>query len=72
MSKNLTYSKALQELQQIVEEIESETVSVDVLADKVKRASELIEYCQAKLKSTDTEVKKILSQMEQKGNKEQS
>lgn len=71
MSKKLTYSEALQELQQIVEEIESETVPVDVLAEKVKRASELIELCQAKLKSTDTEVKKILAQMEQKGNKEQ-
>jgi exodeoxyribonuclease VII small subunit len=71
MSRNLTYSEALQELQQIVEEIENEAVSVDVLAEKVKRASELIEFCQAKLKSTDTEVKKILAQMEQKGNKEE-
>ena len=70
MSNNLTYSDALLELQQIVEEIESETVSVDVLAEKVKRASELIAYCQAKLKNTDTEVKKILAQMEQKGSKE--
>jgi len=37
---------------------------VDILAEKVKRASELIAYCQAKLKSTETEVNKIITQME--------
>jgi len=39
---------------------------VDELATKVKRAAELIDYCQTKLKSTDAEVKKILAQMEAK------
>jgi exodeoxyribonuclease VII small subunit len=39
-------------------------VSVDVLADKVKRASVLIGYCQTKLRTTETEVNKIIKQME--------
>ena len=64
MEANLTYEAAYKELAQIAKEIENETVSVDVLAQKVKRASELITFCQTKLKSTESEVNKIISQME--------
>jgi exodeoxyribonuclease VII small subunit len=64
--KILSYEEAYQELITIAEEIQNESVSVDVLAQKVKRASELITYCQEKLRSTETEVNKIISQMEKK------
>lgn len=64
MEPNLTYESAYAELKKITGEIENETVSVDVLATKVKRASELITFCQTKLKSTETEVLKIIKQME--------
>ncbi|MFD2941798.1 exodeoxyribonuclease VII small subunit [Flavobacterium notoginsengisoli] len=64
MEENLTYEKAFAELRTISAEIENETISVDELAAKVKRASELIEFCQAKLKSTEAEVVKIISSME--------
>jgi len=64
MEENLTYEAAYKELTQIAYEIENESVSVDVLADKVKRASVLIGYCQAKLRSTESEVNKIIKQME--------
>ena len=65
MEKTLTYEAAYNELALIAKEIENETVSVDVLAQKVKRASELITFCQTKLKSTETEVNKIIAQMEE-------
>jgi len=42
---------------------------VDVLAQKVKRASELISFCQSRLKSTEAEVNKIIAQMENTGSK---
>ena len=64
MEQNLTYEAAYKELAQIANDIETESVSVDVLATKVKRASELITFCQTKLKSTETEVNKIIAQME--------
>lgn len=64
METPLTYEAAYAELQRISQEIENESVSVDVLAEKVKRASYLIQYCQAKLKSTEEEVNNILTQME--------
>jgi exodeoxyribonuclease VII small subunit len=60
----LTYEEAYKELALIASEIENETISVDVLAVKVKRASDLITFCQAKLKSTESEVNKIIAQME--------
>lgn len=66
MDPQTTYESAYKELQQIAREIENETVSVDVLAAKVKRASELITFCQNKLRSTEMEVTKIIEQMEKK------
>jgi len=64
METTLTYEQAYKELASIASEIENETISVDVLAEKVKKASQLITFCQAKLKSTETEVNKIIAQME--------
>lgn len=64
METTLTYEQAYKELAAIASEIENETISVDVLAEKVKKASQLISFCQTKLKSTETEVNKIIAQME--------
>lgn len=62
----LTYEEAYKELQEISTQIENENVSVDILADKVKRAAELITFCQSKLRATETEVNNIIKQMETK------
>lgn len=67
MNQELTYEAAYSELQMIAAEIENETVSVDILAERVKRASLLIEFCQQKLRATEAEVNNIIKQME--GNK---
>ena len=41
----LNYSDAYQELMEIVQEIENGDISVDVLSEKVKRASILLRFC---------------------------
>ncbi len=64
MEASQTYESAYNELKQITEEIESEDVSVDVLAARVKRAAELAAFCQAKLRATETEVNNIIQSME--------
>ena len=64
METTLTYEAAYKELDQIAREIQNESVSVDQLAQKVKRAAELITFCQARLRSTETEVNNIIAQME--------
>jgi len=63
MENTLTYESAYAELATIAKEIETESVSIDVLAQKVKRAHELISFCQSRLRSTETEVAKIIAQM---------
>jgi exodeoxyribonuclease VII small subunit len=63
MAEKLSYEEAYRQLAEIASEIETETVSVDVLAEKVKTASLLIKLCQDKLRSTETEVNNIISQM---------
>jgi exodeoxyribonuclease VII small subunit len=62
--ENITYESAYKELEDITREIENEAVSVDVLSEKVKRASYLIEYCQKKLRQTEAEVGNIIRQIE--------
>lgn len=64
MEENLTYEAAFEELVAISKEIESERVSIDLLARKVKRASELIAFCQERLRSAESEVGKIIVQMD--------
>lgn len=63
-NKQLTYSLALTELEDIIKEIESEEINVDILAEKVKRASYLIKFCKGRLRNTEEEVKKVLSEIE--------
>ena len=61
--KKLSYAQALSELEMIVEEIESEKIDVDVLSERVKRASHLIHFCKTQLKKTEEEIKKTLSEL---------
>lgn len=55
-----SYAAAFEELQEIVAQIEGGEISVDELADKVKRAAELIAICKTKLTTTEENVAKIL------------
>ncbi len=61
--KDISYSDALNELNEIAGEIENESIAVDELTVKLKRASELITLCRAKLRLTEEEVKKIIGEM---------
>lgn len=63
MKEALTYEAAYEELKEIAADIEAENVSVDVLAEKLKRASFLLEFCKIRLKSTEQEVSNIIQQM---------
>lgn len=69
MSEKLTYTEAYEELRKIVSDLEDGEIQVDELSDKVKRASELIRFCKAKLKSTEFDVDQILKDLENEENK---
>jgi exodeoxyribonuclease VII small subunit len=64
--KKLTYARAIEELQGIISEIERESIDVDLLAEKVRRATFLIKYCKEHLRTTEEEVKNILSEIQEK------
>lgn len=59
-----TFNQAVEELENILEEIESGEMDVDELAGKVKRASELLKLCQSKLRDTEKEIDGIIDKME--------
>ena len=68
--KKLTYSKAIKEIESIVYDIETENIDVDALTEKVKRATELIKFCKRSLRTTEEEVKKALTEIEEKRDSE--
>jgi len=55
----MTYEQAMTELQEIVNGLENETIGMDDLSDKMKRATELLEYCKNKLHTTKEDLKKL-------------
>lgn len=56
----LSYADAIAEIEQILAQLHAEKISVDELEQKVKRATELIEYCRAKLSSVESGVSALL------------
>ncbi len=67
--KKLTYKEAITELEEIIAQMENEEMDVDDLTAKVKRASLLLKFCREKLFDTESEVEKIIKEIEkdQKG-----
>lgn len=61
--EQMTYEQAKAELLEISEAIENQNIPVDELAVKIKRASELLKLCKAKLKKTDEDVKKLIDDL---------
>ncbi len=55
-----SYDKSYKELQGIIDNINDGKISIDQLEDKVKRARELLELCQSKLRATEKEIEKIV------------
>lgn len=58
------YGEALAELEGILEEIEDDSVDVDVLATRVRRAAELLRVCRDRIASARTEVTQIVADLD--------
>lgn len=64
MKKNeISYTDAINELEAIVNKMESEDIEVDELSEAVKRAGVLIRICREKLKVTEQEVSSLLKEI---------
>ena len=64
MEKKLTYTAAMKQLEEIVSQLEDNTLDIDLLAEKVKTAQELIKFYRDKLYKTDEEIQKLLAPKE--------
>ncbi len=59
---NTKYSEALDELETIASQIEQGEVDIDSLAEKIKRANQLIKICRDRLEKTDEEIRVIMNE----------
>ena len=63
--EEITYRDAVTELEEILDAIEQDDVDLDLLADKVERASTLIALCRDKITATESKVKKVMATLEE-------
>lgn len=61
--KETTYTAAFEELKEIVDQLENDGISVDELAEKMKRATVLMKICKDKLTKTEEEINKTISEL---------
>jgi exodeoxyribonuclease VII small subunit len=60
----LGYAEAMTELEGILEELEGDHLDVDVLAERVRRASELIKLCRTRISRAQEDVNRIVTDLE--------
>lgn len=65
MPKKETYTQAMERLEKIVRQIDSNELDIDVLGEKIKEANEIIAFCSEKLVKAETEVEKLLQEKQQ-------
>ncbi len=52
----LSYAKALEELQQLVAQLQEEQTDIDELETRIKRAQELVAFCRQRLRNTEDRI----------------
>lgn len=60
-SKEIPYSEAIEELEQILARLRSGQLGINELTASVKRAKELIAICRSQLVATREELEKIIN-----------
>jgi exodeoxyribonuclease VII small subunit len=60
----LGYAEAMAELETILAELERDHVDVDRLADRVARASALIELCRTRIETARVDVTRIVASLD--------
>jgi len=58
-----TYESAALELEQILQELKNDSISIDHLAAKIEKASSLITFCKNKLIDTEKNVTEIIEKL---------
>ncbi len=56
----ISYEKAYSELELIINQLESDALSIELLAEKVSRAAYLLELCTQKMRSIEADIQQII------------
>lgn len=59
----MTYQDAYDQLVALVSDIENEQVPLDELPGKIRQASELIAFCQQRLRAVETEYQEVIDRL---------
>ena len=57
---NISYEKAYSELEAIINQLETDALSIELLAEKVSRAAYLLELCTQKMRSIEADIQQII------------
>lgn len=63
--KTFDYKKSVEEVESILAKIEGGELDIDELAVLVKRAAELIKQCRIKLRDTENNLEKTLTDLDE-------
>ena len=61
-NEQLTYKQAIQELENIVQDLERDNQDIDTLSQRLKRANELLAFCRGRLVEVSDKVKQTLEE----------
>ena len=61
--EEITYTQAINELEELVKKMQAPDCSIDHLSQYTKRSKELLDLCRKRLTATDEELKRILDEM---------
>lgn len=60
--KDKSYQEALQELQELVAKIEDPDSNLEAISQDVRKALDLVKYCQLQLRTYEEEIEKLTGQ----------
>ncbi len=61
---HIGYADAVERLERILAELEAEDVDVDLLAERVRTAVELIRICRERITAAEVEVARVVSDLD--------
>ena len=64
MTESFNYNQAIQTLESIVERVEKGETDVDELVEMVEQATQIVQKCKAKLKSTEDNLNASLQNLD--------
>jgi len=69
-SKEIKYSDALRQIEEIIYSLENDNYDIDETLKKVKKASELLKICKSRLYEVEKEIEDILENMDKEFDEE--